>query len=42
MTVITAVAVALLPRFARLQRAVTLTVREREFVLAAVALGSTH
>jgi len=40
--VIIAVAVAFLPRFARLQRAVTLTVREREFVLAAVALGSTH
>ena len=42
LNVIIAVAVAFLPRFARLQRAVTLTVREREFVLAAVALGSTH
>ena len=42
LNVIIAVAVAFLPRFARLQRAVTLTVREREFVLAAIALGSTH
>jgi peptide/nickel transport system permease protein len=42
LNVIVAVAVAFLPRFARVQRAVTLTVREREFVLAAVALGSTH
>jgi peptide/nickel transport system permease protein len=42
LNVILAVAVAFLPRFARVQRAVTLTVREREFVLAAVALGSTH
>ncbi|HJR03311.1 MAG TPA: ABC transporter permease [Methylomirabilota bacterium] len=42
LNVIIAVAVAFLPRFARLQRAVTLTVREREFVLAAVALGSPH
>ena len=40
--VIVAVAVAFLPRFARLQRAVALAVREREFVVAAVALGSTH
>jgi peptide/nickel transport system permease protein len=38
--VILAVAVAFLPRFARLQRAVVLSVREREFVTAAVALGS--
>ena len=42
LNVIVAVAVAFLPRFARVQRAVTLTVREREFVLAAVALGGTH
>ena len=42
LNVIIAVAVAFLPRFARLQRAVTLAVREREFVGAAVALGSTH
>ena len=42
LNVILAVAVAFLPRFARVQRAVTLAVREREFVLAAVALGSTH
>ncbi len=42
LNVIIAVAVAFLPRFARLQRAVTLTVRECEFVLAAIALGSTH
>jgi peptide/nickel transport system permease protein len=42
LNVIIAVAVAFLPRFARLQRSVTLTVREREFVLAAIALGSTH
>jgi peptide/nickel transport system permease protein len=42
LNVIVAVAVAFLPRFARLQRAVTLAVREREFVVAAVALGSTH
>ena len=42
LNVIVAVAVAFLPRFARLQRAVTLVVREREFVVAAVALGSTH
>jgi len=42
LNVIMAVAVAFLPRFARVQRAVTLTVREREFVVAAVALGSTH
>jgi len=41
LNVIMAVAVAFLPRFARVQRAVTLTVREREFVVAAVALGST-
>jgi peptide/nickel transport system permease protein len=40
--VIVAVAVAFLPRFARLQRAVALAVREREFVVAALALGSTH
>lgn len=37
--VILAVAIAFLPRFARLQRSVVLTVREREFVLAAEALG---
>lgn len=37
--VILAVAVAFLPRFARLQRSVVLSVREREFVLAAEALG---
>jgi peptide/nickel transport system permease protein len=42
LNVIVAVAVAFLPRFARVQRVVTLTVREREFVLAAVALGGTH
>jgi peptide/nickel transport system permease protein len=42
LNVIMAVAVAFLPRFARVQRAVTLTVREREFVVAAVALGGTH
>jgi peptide/nickel transport system permease protein len=42
LNVIVAVAVAFLPRFARVQRAVALTVREREFVLAAVALGGTH
>ena len=42
LNVIIAVAVAFLPRFARLQRAVTLAVREREFVGAAVALGATH
>jgi peptide/nickel transport system permease protein len=41
LNVVIAVAVAFLPRFARLQRAVTLTVREREFVTAAVALGGT-
>ena len=38
--VILAVAVAFLPRFARLQRSVVLSVREREFVMAAEALGS--
>lgn len=38
--VIVAIAVAFLPRFARLQRSVVLTVREREFVAAAVALGA--
>ena len=37
--VIVAVAVAFLPRFARLQRSVVLSVREREFVMAAEALG---
>ena len=42
LNVIIAVAVAFLPRFARLQRAVTLAVREREFVTAAVALGGTQ
>jgi peptide/nickel transport system permease protein len=42
LNVIMAVAVAFLPRFARVQRAVTLTVRECEFVVAAVALGGTH
>jgi peptide/nickel transport system permease protein len=42
LNVVVAVAVAFLPRFARVQRAVTLAVREREFVLAAVALGGTH
>ena len=42
LNVIMAVAVAFLPRFARVQRVVTLTVREREFVVAAVALGGTH
>jgi peptide/nickel transport system permease protein len=42
LNVIVAVAVAFLPRFARLQRAVTLAVREREFVGAAVALGATQ
>ena len=42
LNVIVAVAVAFLPRFARLQRAVTLAVREREFVVAAGALGGTH
>ena len=41
LNVMVAVAVAFLPRFARVQRAVTLTVRERDFVVAAVALGST-
>ena len=40
--VILAVTVAFLPRFTRLQRAVTLPVREREFVTAAVALGSSQ
>jgi peptide/nickel transport system permease protein len=40
--VIIAVAVAFFPRFARLQRAVVLTVREREFVAAAEALGSSR
>lgn len=38
--VIVAVAVAFMPRFARLQRSVVLTVRQREFVVAAEALGS--
>lgn len=38
--VILAVAVAFLPRFARLQRSVALSVRERDFVMAAEALGS--
>lgn len=40
--VMVAIAVAFLPRFARLQRAVTLAVREQEFVMAAGALGSAH
>lgn len=40
--VIIAVAVAFLPRFARLQRAVVLTVRERDFVTAAEALGGSR
>ena len=40
--VILAVTVAFLPRFTRLQRAVTLAVREREFVTAAVALGNSQ
>jgi len=40
--VILAVTVAFLPRFTRLQRAVTLGVREREFVTAAVALGNSQ
>ncbi|HXH07258.1 MAG TPA: ABC transporter permease [Vicinamibacterales bacterium] len=40
--VIIAVAIAFFPRFARLQRAVVLTVREREFVTAAEALGSSR
>jgi peptide/nickel transport system permease protein len=42
LNVILAITVAFLPRFARLQRAVTLAVREREFVTAAVALGSSQ
>src|SRR5262249_57634916 len=41
LNVILAITVAFLPRFVRLQRAVTLAVREREFVTAAVALGSS-
>jgi peptide/nickel transport system permease protein len=42
LNVILAITVAFLPRFTRLQRAVTLAVREREFVTAAVALGSSQ
>jgi peptide/nickel transport system permease protein len=38
--VIIAVAIAFLPRFARLQRSVVVSVREREFVTAAIAMGN--
>ncbi len=38
--VIVAVAVAFLPRFARLERSVVIAVRERDFVMAAIAMGS--
>jgi peptide/nickel transport system permease protein len=40
--VMIAIAVAFLPRFARLQRSVVLAVRERDFVLAAEALGASR
>jgi peptide/nickel transport system permease protein len=38
--VIIAVAIAFLPRFARLQRSVVVSVREREYVTAAIAMGN--
>jgi peptide/nickel transport system permease protein len=38
--VIIAVAIAFLPRFARLQRSVVVSIREREFVTAAIAMGN--
>lgn len=40
--VMIAIAVAFLPRFARLQRSVVLSVREREYLAAAAALGAGH
>lgn len=40
--VMIAIAVAFLPRFARLQRSVVLAVRERDFVLSADALGASR
>jgi peptide/nickel transport system permease protein len=40
--VMIAIAVAFLPRFARLQRSVVLSVREREYLAAAGALGAGH
>ncbi len=40
--VILAVSISMIPRFARLARGQTLSVREKEFVLAAVSLGAGH
>jgi len=40
--VMIAIAVAFLPRFARLQRSVVLSIRELEYIQAARAVGATH
>jgi len=40
--VILAVSISMIPRFARLARGQTLSIREKEFVLAAVSLGASH
>jgi peptide/nickel transport system permease protein len=40
--VMIAIAVAFLPRFARLQRSVVLSIRELDYIQAAQAVGATH
>ena len=40
--VIIAISVAFLPRFARVQRSVVLSIKERDYVLAATGLGASH
>ena len=40
--VVIAISVAFLPRFARVQRSVVLSIKERDYVLAATGLGASH